>query len=127
MKLIAFLLFFVLVKTFAAIVQFNLIEEAKQRANQLTELLDQKLKLSSDQLAKVTELNLGVAIKNSNVIHSTDQSYDFKVAAINGNNQGRRDYLKLFLTAEQFVKYESLEADLTAADLIEGIEDIKQE
>jgi hypothetical protein len=83
------------------------------------------LKLSSDQLSKVTELNLGVAIKNSNVIHSTDQSYDFKVAAINGNNQVRRDYLKLFLTAEQFVKYESLEADLTAADLIEGIEDIK--
>jgi hypothetical protein len=68
---------------------------------------------------------LGVAIKNSNVIHSTDQSYDFKVAAINGNNQGRRDYLKLFLTAEQFAKYESLEAEFIAADLIEGIEDIK--
>ena len=125
MKSIAFLLFFVLVTSFSTTAQSNPIEEAKQRANQLTELLDQKLKLSSDQLSKVTELNLGVAIKNSNVIHSTDQSYDFKVAAINGNNQGRRDYLKLFLTAEQFVKYESLEADLTAADLIEGIEDIK--
>jgi hypothetical protein len=125
MKSIAFLLLFVLVTSFASTAQSNTIEEAKQRANQLTELLDQKLKLSSDQLAKVTELNLGVAIKNSNVIHSTDQSYDFKVAAINGNNQGRRDYLKLFLTAEQFAKYESLEAEFIAADLIEGIEDIK--
>ena len=125
MKSIAFLLFFVLVTSFAATAQSNPIEEAKLRANQLTELLNEKLKLSSDQLAKVSELNMGVAIKNSTVIHSTDQSYDFKVAAINGNNQGRRDYMKLFLTAEQFVKYESLEADLTAADLIEGIEDIK--
>ena len=125
MKSIAFLLFFVLVTSFAATAQSNPIEEAKQRANQLTELMDQKLKLNSDQLAKITELNLGVAIKNSTVIHSTDQSYDFKVAAINGNNQGRRDYLKLFLTAEQFAKYESLEVDFTAADLIEGIEDIK--
>ena len=125
MKSIAFLLFFVLVTSFAATAQSNPIEEAKQHANQLTELLNEKLKLSSDQLAKVSELNMGVAIKNSTVIHSTDQSYDFKVAAINGNNQGRRDYLKLFLTAEQFAKYESLEADFTAADLIEGIEDIK--
>ena len=125
MKSIAFLLFFVLVTSFSVTAQSNPIEEAKQRANQLTELLNEKLKLSSDQLAKVSELNMGVAIKNSNVIHSTDQSYDFKVAAINGNNQGRRDYLKLFLTAEQFAKYESLEADFTAADLIEGIEDIK--
>ena len=125
MKSIAFLLFFVLVTSFSATAQSNPIEEAKQRANQLTELLNEKLKLSSDQLAKVSELNMGVAIKNSTVIHSTDQSYDFKVAAINGNNQGRRDYLKLFLMAEQFAKYESLEADLTAADLIEGIEDIK--
>jgi hypothetical protein len=125
MKSIAFLLFFVLVTSFAAIAQSNPIEEAKLRANQLTELLNEKLKLSSDQLAKVSELNMGVAIKNSNVIHSTDESYDFKVAAIIGNNQGRRDYLKLFLTAEQFAKYESLEADFTAADLIEGIEDIK--
>jgi len=125
MKSIAFLLFFVLVTSFSATAQSNPIEEAKQRANQLTELLNEKLKLSSDQLTKVSELNMGVAIKNSNVIHSTDESYDFKVAAIIGNNQGRRDYLKLFLTAEQFAKYESLEADFTAADLIEGIEDIK--
>jgi hypothetical protein len=125
MKSIAFLLFFVLVTSFAAIAQSNPIEEAKLRANQLTELLNEKLKLSSDQLTKVSELNMGVAIKNSIVIHSTDESYDFKVAAIIGNNQGRRDYLKLFLTAEQFAKYESLEADFTAADLIEGIEDIK--
>lgn len=125
MKSIAFLLFFVLVTSFSATAQSNPIEESKQRANQLTELLNEKLKLSSDQLTKVSELNMGVAIKNSNVIHSTDESYDFKVAAIIGNNQGRRDYLKLFLTAEQFVKYESLEADFTAADLIEGIEDIK--
>ena len=125
MKSIAFLLFFVLVTSFSATAQSNPIEEAKQRANQLTELLNEKLKLSSDQLTKVSELNMGVAIKNSNVIHSTDESYDFKVAAIIGNNQGRRDYLKLFLTAEQFAKYESLEADFNAADLIEGIEDIK--
>lgn len=125
MKSIAFLLFFVLVTSFSATAQSNPIEEAKQRANQLTELLNEKLKLSSDQLTKVSELNMGVAIKNSNVIHSTDESYDFKVAAIIGNNQGRRDYLKLFLMAEQFAKYESLEADFTAADLIEGIEDIK--
>ena len=125
MKSIAFLLFFVLVTSFSVTAQSNPIEEAKQRANQLTELLNEKLKLSSDQLTKVSELNMGVAIKNSNVIHSTDQSYDFKVAAINGNNQGRRDYLMLFLTAEQFAKYESLEANLIAADLIEGIEDIK--
>jgi hypothetical protein len=125
MKSIAFLLFFVLVTSFSTTAQSNPIEEAKQRANQLTGLLNEKLKLSSDQLTKVSELNMGVAIKNSNVIHSTDESYDFKVAAIIGNNQGRRDYLKLFLTAEQFAKYESLEADFTAADLIEGIEDIK--
>jgi hypothetical protein len=125
MKSIAFLLFFVLVTSFSTTAQSNPIEEAKQRANQLTGLLNEKLKLSSDQLTKVSELNMGVAIKNSIVIHSTDESYDFKVAAIIGNNQGRRDYLKLFLTAEQFAKYESLEADFTAADLIEGIEDIK--
>ncbi len=125
MKSIAFLLFFVLVTSFAATAQSNPIEEAKQRANQLTELMDQKLKLSSDQLVKISELNLGVAIKNTTVINATNNTYEFKVAAINGNNQGRRDYLKLFLTAEQFAKYESLEADFAAVDLIEGIEDIK--
>ena len=125
MKSIALILLSLLMNVSIASAQSNPIDEAKQRATKLTELMNEKLKLSSDQLAKITELNLGVAIKNTTVINSADQSYDFKVASIKGNNQGRKDYLKVFLTAEQYQKFESLENEFVTSDLIESIEDIK--
>lgn len=125
MKSIALIFLSLLMNVSIASAQSNPIDEAKQRATKLTDLMNEKLKLSSDQLAKITELNLGVAIKNTTVINSTDQSYDFKVASIKGNNQGRKDYLKVFLTAQQFATFESLENEFISSDLIESIEDIK--
>jgi len=98
--------------SFFSAAQNNPSLTAKDRAEKLTALMTTKLKLSSDQKTKVTELNIGVALKNEAVLKNTDFSKELKIASIKGNNQGRRDYLKLFLTADQYALFEVMEKDL---------------
>ena len=91
--------------------QTGQLTSAKERAEKLTSMMTSKLNLSADQQTKVAELNLGVALKNEAILKSTDKTKEFKVASIKGNNQGRRDYLKLYLTPEQYVLFEQMEKD----------------
>lgn len=87
---------------------------AEQRAAAQTEEMATSLGLSSEQKSQVAELNMGVAQKNDAVRQNPNMTQEQKAEAIKGNNEGRKNTLRIILTAEQFAKYEQQEASKKA-------------
>lgn len=86
----------------------------QERAEMHTERMTKALDLTSDQRAKVAELNLGVAMKNDAIRNNTEMSKELKMESIKGNNEARKTYIKTILTEEQLKKFEEHEAKMQA-------------
>jgi len=78
----------------------------EQKAQAQTERMTTNLTLSEEQVPKVYEINLGIALKNEAIRNNTEMSEEVKSESIKGNNEGRKAMLKNVLTEEQFVKFE---------------------
>lgn len=86
----------------------------QERAEMHTERMTKALDLTSNQRAKVAELNLGIAMKNDAIRNNTEMSKELKMESIKGNNDARKSYLKSILTEEQLKKFEEHEVKMQA-------------
>lgn len=84
----------------------------QERATMLTERMDKALILTADQKAKISELNLGVALKNEKIRKDTSLSKDKKKEALEANKATRDMNLKMILTPEQFAKVQKMQAKM---------------
>lgn len=89
-------------------------KSAQERAELHTERMSKALNLTSDQRAKVAELNLGIAMKNDAIRNNTEMSKELKMESIKANNEARKTYIKTILTEEQLIKFEEHEAKMQA-------------
>jgi hypothetical protein len=86
-------------------------ETVQERADKHTKQMTKTLALSSDQVAKVAELNLGVAYKNEVIRNDANLTPDRKKEYVKGNIDGRKTQLQMILTPEQYLKFEEQEAN----------------
>ena len=77
----------------------------EQKATRETEMLSQQLLLTPEQKAKVLELNTGITMKDEALRSNTALAPDQKKAAFQGNNNAKREQMKIILTPEQYEKY----------------------
>ena len=99
-----------MIGTTAVSAQGTVKKTAQERADMHTKHMTKALLLSPDQVAKVAELNLGVANKNEAIRNDVNLTADQKKEFIKGNKEGRKTQLQLILNAEQFAKFEAQEA-----------------
>lgn len=85
-----------------------------ERAELHTERMTKALDLTSDQRAKVAELNLGIAMKNDAIRNNAEMSKELKMESIKANNEARKTNIKSILTVEQLKKFEEHEAKMQA-------------
>jgi Spy/CpxP family protein refolding chaperone len=78
----------------------------------LTERMDKALVLTADQKAKISELNLGVALKNERIRKDASLTKDKKKEALEANKATRDYNLKMILTPEQYAKVEKMQAKM---------------
>lgn len=83
------------------------VQSPEDRASRLTEEMTTELSLTSEQVPKVSEINLGIAKKNEGVRTNPNISEDQKKEIYKNNEIARSNMLKSVLTAEQFAKYEA--------------------
>lgn len=84
----------------------------QERATMLTERMDKALVLTADQKSKISELNLGVALKNERIRKDASLTKDKKKEALEANKATRDYNLKMILTPEQFAKVEKMQAKM---------------
>lgn len=84
----------------------------QERATMLTERMDKALVLTADQKAKISELNLGVALKNERIRKDASLTKDKKKEALEANKATRDYNLKMILTPEQYAKVEKMQAKM---------------
>ena len=87
--------------------KFRQVQSPEDRASRLTEEMTTELSLTSEQVPKVSEINLGIAKKNEGVRNNPNISEDQKKEIYKNNEIARSNMLKSVLTAEQFAKYEA--------------------
>lgn len=83
------------------------VQSPEDRASRLTEEMTTKLSLTSEQVPKVSEINLGIAKKNESVRTNPNISEDQKKEIYKNNEIARSNMLKSVLTDVQFAKYEA--------------------
>ena len=83
------------------------VDTPETKANRLTQEMVSELGLSGDQTQQISEINLGIAMKNDGVRKNTNFSEDQKAEIIKSNDQARISMYKGVLTAEQFAKFEA--------------------
>ena len=81
----------------------------EQKATRETEMLSQQLLLTPEQKAKVLELTTGISMKDDALRSNTTLAPDQKKAAFQGNNNAKREQMKIILTPEQYEKYVAIE------------------
>jgi Spy/CpxP family protein refolding chaperone len=84
----------------------------QERATMLTERMDKALVLTADQKGKISELNLGVALKNERIRKDASLTKDKKKEALEANKATRDYNLKMILTPEQYAKVEKMQAKM---------------
>ena len=84
----------------------------QERATMLTERMDKALVLTADQKAKISELNLGVALKNERIRKDATLTKDKKKEALEANKTSRDMNLKMILTPEQYSKLQKMQAKM---------------
>jgi hypothetical protein len=87
---------------------------AKERAEMHTEKMTKELNLTPDQKTKVSELNLGVEMKNEAIHSDKNMSEETKKASYQGNNDAKMAQLKTILTEEQYKKVLTQHAEMKA-------------
>jgi Spy/CpxP family protein refolding chaperone len=87
---------------------------AKERAEMHTEKMTKELNLTPDQKTKVSELNLGVEMKNEAIHSDKNMSEETKKASLHGNNDAKMAQLKTILTEEQYKKVLTQHAEMKA-------------
>lgn len=80
-----------------------------QRAQHLTTKMTKQLALNSDQVAKISEINLGIAQKNEGIRNDANMSKEQKKEILQSNHDARMSMYKSVLTAEQYTKCEEME------------------
>lgn len=81
----------------------------EERANHLTTKMVKQLGLNEEQTAKISEINLGIAIKNDGIRGNTNMTAEQKKEIIESNRQARMSMYKDVLTTEQYDKCVALE------------------
>jgi Spy/CpxP family protein refolding chaperone len=97
----------------------------QERATMLTERMDKALVLTADQKGKISELNLGVALKNERIRKDASLTKDKKKEALEANKATRDYNLKMILTPEQYAKVEKMQAKMQ--ERIEAYKEDKKE
>jgi hypothetical protein len=73
------------------------------------------LGLSSDQKARISELNFGILDKNEAITKDQNMSDEVKKQSIQGNNEARLEILRGILTPEQYELYIKPEMEFQSA------------
>lgn len=94
-------------KTRKADTKVRKVVSPEERASRLTQEMATELGLSGEQTQQISEINLGIAMKNDGVRKNANFSEDQKTEIIKSNDQARISMYKGVLTAEQFTKFEA--------------------
>ncbi len=85
---------------------------AEVRANAYTTSLTTLLVLTEDQIVKMEEINLGIAMKNDGIRSNTNFSAQQKADILQSNNAARIERYGYFLTPAQMQSLQVYEAEL---------------
>lgn len=77
---------------------------AEERATMHTQRMKNNLVLTPEQVAKVQELNLGIAQKKDAIRNNPNWNKEQKEDALKQVDEARMEHLKTILTAEQYEK-----------------------
>ncbi len=122
-KIIALALF-VLTTTFS-IAQKNKTPE--KRAEMLTEKMKSELLLSDDQVQKIAEINLDIALKNNQIKSDESMDLEAKKIALKESRKVRVAKLKDVLTVSQFEKMKKMKKEKRAHKSIKKNKEEKAE
>ena len=122
-KIIALALF-VLTTTFS-IAQKNKTPE--KRAEMLTEKMKSELLLSDDQVQKIAEINLDIALKNNQIKSDESMDLEAKKIALKESRKVRVAKLKDVLTVSQFEKMKKMKKEKRAHKAIKKNKEEKAE
>jgi hypothetical protein len=84
------------------------------RANEYTTTLTTVLSLTADQVVKMEEINLGIAMKNDGIRSSTNFSEQQKADIFVSNNAARLERYSWFLSPAQMQTLQMYEAEMAA-------------
>ena len=84
------------------------------RANAYTVALTTVLSLTADQVVKMEEINLGIAMKNDGIRSSTNFSKEQKADILISNNAARLERYGWFLSPTQMQALQVYEAEMAA-------------
>ncbi|MCE2682385.1 MAG: hypothetical protein ACK49D_11670 [Flavobacteriia bacterium] len=84
------------------------------RANAYTVALTTVLSLTADQVVKMEEINLGIAMKNDGIRSSTNFSEEQKSDILISNNAARLERYGWFLSPTQMQALQVYEAEMAA-------------
>jgi hypothetical protein len=87
---------------------------AEVRANAYTTELTTLLVLTEDQIVKMEEINLGIAMKNDGIRSNTTFTAQQKADILQSNNAARLERYGYFLTAAQMQALQAHEAEMAA-------------
>jgi hypothetical protein len=96
----------------AANAQASTTETAEVRANAYTSALTSLLVLTEDQIVKMEEINLGIAMKNDGIRSNTNFSAQQKADILQSNDAARLERYGYFLTPAQMQSLQVYEAEL---------------
>jgi len=96
----------------AANAQASTPATAEVRANAYTTALTTLLVLTEDQIVKMEEINLGIAMKNDGIRSNTNFSVQQKADILQSNNAARLERYGYFLTPAQMQSLQAYEAEL---------------
>ena len=96
----------------AANAQASTTATAEVRANAYTTSLTTLLVLTEDQIVKMEEINLGIAMKNDGIRSNTNFSAQQKADILQSNNAARIERYGYFLTPAQMQTLQVYEAEL---------------
>jgi hypothetical protein len=98
----------------AANAQASTTETAEVRANAYTTTLTTVLSLTADQIVKMEEINLGIAMKNDGIRSNTTFTAEQKSDIFQSNNVARLERYGYFLTPAQMQALQVYEAEMAA-------------
>lgn len=96
----------------------------EQKASQQTERINKRIPLTTEQKARIYEVNFNVNAKNSVIRESDEMTKKYKKEALDGNNKSRMYLIREALTTEQQAKWDTIQQE-KAADKLEKKESHK--
>jgi len=83
----------------------------EQKAYSLTTKLTKRLDLTEGQVAQISEVNTGIAMKNDGIRTNTSFTQEQKKEIIASNYEAAKSMYKSILTGEQYTKFIALEKE----------------